>query len=132
MLWEEDFKAYLQDLDFKKPVIICGDLNVAHKEIDLKNPKTNHKNAGFTDEERNKMTKLLEAGFSDTYRIIYPNKENSYTWWSYMGNAREKNIGWRIDYFLMSDRIVKVLDDAFIYDDIFGSDHCPIFLEINL
>lgn len=131
MLWEEDFKAYLQDLDFKKPVIICGDLNVAHKEIDLKNPKTNHKNAGFTDEERNKMTKLLEAGFSDTYRIIYPNKENSYTWWSYMGNAREKNIGWRIDYFLMSDRIVKVLDDAFIYDDIFGSDHCPIGIEIK-
>lgn len=131
MLWEEDFKAYLQDLDLKKPVIICGDLNVAHKEIDLKNPKTNHKNAGFTDEERNKMTKLLEAGFSDTYRIIYPNKENSYTWWSYMGNAREKNIGWRIDYFLMSDRIVKVLDDAFIYDDIFGSDHCPIGIEIK-
>ena len=163
MLWEEDFKAYLQDLDFKKPVIICGDLNVAHKEIDLKNPKTNHKNAGFTDEERNKMTKLLEAGFSDTYRIIYPNKENSYTWWSYMGNAREKNIGWRIDYSLfdnvnvpnvyfvglpqylhtgcfsifsfilmkVSVNPLKLSYLDFIYDDIFGSDHCPIGIEIK-
>ena len=130
MLWEEDFKAYLQDLDFKKPVIICGDLNVAHKEIDLKNPKTNHKNAGFTDEERNKMTKLLEAGFSDTYRIIYPNKENSYTWWSYMFNARANNAGWRIDYFIVSKSIEKEIKEARIYSNIMGSDHCPIGIEL--
>ena len=132
MLWEEDFKAYLQDLDFKKPVIICGDLNVAHKEIDLKNPKTNHKNAGFTDEERNKMTKLLEAGFSDTYRIIYPNKENSYTWWSYMLNSRQRNIGWRIDYFIVSKSIENKIEDSIIYSEVMGSDHCPVGLKIKI
>ena len=132
MIWEDEFKDYLKKLDKIKPVIICGDLNVAHKEIDLKNPKTNRKNAGFTDEERNKFTLLLESGFADTFRTIYPNKENSYTWWSYMGKAREKNIGWRIDYFLVSDRIKENINDAYIYDNIMGSDHCPVGLEIEV
>lgn len=130
MTWEDEFKNYLKKLDKEKPVIICGDLNVAHKEIDLKNPKTNRHNAGFTDEERNKMNSLLESGFTDTFRFMYPDEENSYTWWSYMGNAREKNIGWRIDYFLVSDRIKDMIKDAYIFDNIMGSDHCPVGLEI--
>lgn len=130
MTWEEEFRNYLKKLDKEKPVIICGDLNVAHKEIDLKNPKTNRHNAGFTDEERDKMTELLENGFTDTFRFIYPDKENTYTWWSYMGKAREKNIGWRIDYFLVSDRIKENIKDAYIFDNIMGSDHCPVGLNI--
>ena len=125
MKWEDDFKEYLKKLDKIKPVIVCGDLNVAHKEIDLKNPKTNRKNAGFTDEERRKMTNLQEAGFTDTYRKLYPDKENAYTWWSYMGKAREKNIGWRIDYFLTSERINSKIKETYIYNNIMGSDHCP-------
>ena len=129
--WEDEFRNYLKKLDSRKPVIVCGDLNVAHKEIDLKNPKSNRHNAGFTDEERNKMTELLKNGFTDTFRFMYPDKENSYTWWSYMGNAREKNIGWRIDYFLVSDRIKGDIKDAFIFDNIMGSDHCPVGLEIK-
>ncbi len=132
MTWEDAFKEYLKQLDKNKPVIICGDLNVAHKEIDLKNPKTNRKNAGFTDEERNKISNLLEAGFTDSYRKLYPDKENAYTWWSYMGNARAKNIGWRIDYFLTSNRICDKIKEAYIFDKILGSDHCPIGLDINL
>lgn len=131
MKWEDDFRSYLKKLDKKKPVIMCGDLNVAHNEIDLKNPKQNRKNAGFTDEERNKMTELLKAGFIDTYRYLYPNKENAYTWWSYMANARQKDIGWRIDYFIISDRIKEKIIDARIYPNVMGSDHCPIGLEIN-
>lgn len=131
MTWEEAFRKYLKELDKKKPVIICGDLNVAHKEIDLKNPKTNRRNAGFTDEEREKMTELIKAGFTDTYRYLYPDKENVYTWWSYMGQAREKNVGWRIDYFLTSDRIKSKIKETYIFDEIFGSDHCPIGLEIG-
>ena len=132
MTWEDAFKEYLKQLDKNKPVIICGDLNVAHKEIDLKNPKTNRKNAGFTDEERNKISNLLEAGFTDSYRKLYPDKENAYTWWSYMGNARAKNIGWRIDYFLTSNRICDKIKEAYIFDKILGSDHCPVGLDINL
>lgn len=132
MTWEEAFREYLKKLDEDKPVIICGDLNVAHKEIDLKNPKTNRKNAGFTDEEREKMTVLQEEGFTDTYRKLYPDKENAYTWWSYMGNAREKNVGWRIDYFLTSKRINSKIKETYIYDKIMGSDHCPVGLEIDL
>ena len=131
MQWEEAFRKYLKKLDKIKPVIICGDLNVAHKEIDLKNPSSNRKNAGFTDEEREKISKLLNAGFTDTYRKLYPDKENAYTWWSYMGRAREKNIGWRIDYFLTSDRISSKIKETYIYDDILGSDHCPVGLEIE-
>ena len=131
MTWEEAFRKYLKELDKKKPVIICGDLNVAHKEIDLKNPKTNRRNAGFTDEEREKMTELIKAGFTDTYRYLYPDKENVYTWWSYMGQAREKNVGWRIDYFLTSDRIKSKIKETYIFDEILGSDHCPIGLEIG-
>jgi len=131
MIWEDEFRKYLKKLDKEKPIILCGDLNVAHKEIDLKNPKTNRKNAGFTDEERNKMTSLLQAGFTDTFRKLYPDKENCYTWWSYMANAREKNIGWRIDYFIISDRITDRIIDAYIYPKIMGSDHCPVGLEIN-
>ena len=132
MTWEDTFKEYLKQLDKNKPVIICGDLNVAHKEIDLKKPKTNRKNAGFTDEERNKISNLLEAGFTDSYRKLYPDKENAYTWWSYMGNARAKNIGWRIDYFLTSNRICDKIKEAYIFDKILGSDHCPVGLDINL
>lgn len=131
MTWEDAFRNYLKKLDSKKPVIICGDLNVAHKEIDLKNPKSNRKNAGFTDEERGKIDTLLNSGFTDTFRKIYPEKEGSYTWWSYMFNARSNNAGWRIDYFLVSDRINKDIKDAYIYSNIMGSDHCPIGLEIN-
>ncbi|MGN1301091.1 MAG: exodeoxyribonuclease III [Clostridia bacterium] len=130
MEWEDAFRNYLKELDKIKPVILCGDLNVAHKEIDLKNPKTNRKNAGFTDEERNKMTKLLDNGFTDTFRKLYPDKENAYTWWSYMGHAREKNVGWRIDYFIVSDRFAENIKDAFIFPEIMGSDHCPVGLEI--
>ncbi len=131
MNWEDDFKTYLMKLDKQKPVIICGDLNVAHKEIDLKNPKTNRKNAGFTDQERGKIENLLNSGFTDTFRKIYPNEEGCYTWWSYMFNARANNAGWRIDYFLISDRISKNIKDAYIYSEILGSDHCPVGLEIK-
>ncbi len=129
-IWEDEIRKYLTKLNKKKPVIMCGDLNVAHEEIDLKNPKTNHKNAGFTDEERNKMTQLLNAGFTDTFRYLYPEKTESYTWWSYMGKAREKNVGWRIDYFIVSDKIKNEIKNATIYNEILGSDHCPIGLEI--
>ena len=128
MQWEDAFRAYVKQLDEKKPVIICGDLNVAHKEIDLKNFKTNHKNAGFTDEERAKMTELLEAGFIDSFRHLYPDKEGIYTWWSYMFKAREKNAGWRIDYFIVSERLADRISDSLIYTDIMGSDHCPVGL----
>ena len=131
MTWEEVFRDYLKQLDAKKPVIICGDLNVAHTEIDLKNPKSNRKNAGFTDEERGKIDKLLKSGFTDTFRKVYPNKEGCYTWWSYMFNARANNAGWRIDYFLVSDRISNNIKDAYIYSDIMGSDHCPVGLEVS-
>lgn len=132
MKWEEDFRNYLKKLEKTKPVILCGDLNVAHKEIDLKNPKSNRRNAGFTDEEREKMTELLNSGFVDSYRYLYPNKTDSYTWWSYMGKAREKNIGWRIDYFIVSDGIKEKIIDAKIHDNIMGSDHCPVELEIDM
>ena len=129
MKWEDDFQAYLHKLDEKKPVIVCGDMNVAHQEIDLKNPKTNHKNAGFTDEEREKMTQLLSNGFIDTFRTLYP-EQVTYSWWSYRFRAREKNTGWRIDYFLISERLKDRLEDAKIHTEIMGSDHCPI--EITL
>ena len=132
MKWEEDFKNYLLELDKKKPVIVCGDLNVAHKEIDLKNPKTNRKNAGFSDEEREKMTKLLESGFVDSFRYFYPNKTDIYSWWSYRFSARAKNAGWRIDYFLVSDRIKENMKGAEIHTEILGSDHCPVPLNIDL
>ena len=132
MEWEDDFKNYLKELDQKKPVVVCGDLNVAHEEIDLKNPKANIGNAGFTYEERNKMTDLLNAGFIDTFRYFHPNEENHYTWWSYMGNARSKNIGWRIDYFLVSERIIDKVKDTMIYQDVYGSDHCPIGISLEL
>jgi exodeoxyribonuclease-3 len=130
--WENDFRNYLNELDKIKPVILCGDLNVAHKEIDLKNPKTNRGNAGFTDEERREMTKLLESGFVDSFRYLYPDKEDAYSWWSYMGRAREKNIGWRIDYFIVSDKIKEKIKEARIHPEIFGSDHCPVELEIEI
>ena len=129
MKWEEDFQAYLHRLDAIKPVIVCGDMNVAHQEIDLKNPKTNHKNAGFTDKEREKMTQLLSNGFIDTFRSLYP-EQVTYSWWSYRFRAREKNTGWRIDYFLISERLKDRLEDAKIHTEIMGSDHCPI--EITL
>lgn len=128
MTWEDDFLSYLKSLDAQKPVILCGDLNVAHKEIDLKNPKTNHHNAGFTDEERGKMTQLLEAGFTDTFRYFYPDMEQIYSWWSYRFKSREKNAGWRIDYFITSASINDKLTDAKIHTDILGSDHCPVEL----
>ena len=126
MQWEDDFRAYLQELDKKKPVIVCGDLNVAHKEIDLKNPKGNKKNPGFTDEERGKFDVLLAAGFVDTFRHFYPTLEGAYSWWSYRFHAREKNVGWRIDYFLTSERLREKLTGAKIHADVFGSDHCPV------
>ena len=126
--WEDDFRAYLCALKEKKPVIFCGDLNVAHKEIDLKNPKTNHHNAGFTDEERGKMTELLDAGFIDTFRYFYPDQTDIYSWWSYRFKAREKNAGWRIDYFIVSDDFKDRVKEAKIHTDIFGSDHCPVEL----
>ena len=130
--WEDEIREYVIKLNKIKPVIICGDLNVAHKEIDLKNPKTNRRSAGFTDEERDKMTELLNAGFTDSFRLLYPEKENVYTWWSYMMKAREKNVGWRIDYFIVSNDIKENIKEATIYDEILGSDHCPIGLEIDL
>lgn len=129
MEWEDDFRKYLNDLAQKKGVIVCGDMNVAHKEIDLKNPKTNRKNAGFTDEERGKMTELLDSGFVDSFRYFYPDTERVYSWWSYRFKAREKNAGWRIDYFLVSDNIKDRMKDAKIHTDILGSDHCPVELE---
>lgn len=132
MLWEDAFLAYIKKLDAKKPVVFCGDLNVAHEEIDLKNPSTNHKNAGFTDEERNKMTVLLSEGFTDTFRYFYPDTANIYSWWSYRFRARENNTGWRIDYFITSKRLESVLKGAKIHTDILGSDHCPVELEIEL
>lgn len=128
--WEDDFRAFLKALESKKPVIVCGDLNVAHKEIDLKNPKTNRRNAGFTDEERDKMSVLLDSGFTDTYRHFYPEKQGAYTWWSYMGKARANNTGWRIDYFLCSKILDSRLKSASIYPEILGSDHCPVGIEI--
>ena len=131
MQWEDAFRGYLLSLDAKKPVILCGDLNVAHQEIDLKNPKTNRQNAGFTDEERGKMTELLESGFTDTFRHFYPDQENIYSWWSYRFKAREKNAGWRIDYFITSKRLDEKLTDAKIHTDIFGSDHCPVELTLG-
>lgn len=132
MKWEDDFADYIMGLDEKKPVIICGDLNVAHKEIDLKNPKTNRHNAGFTDEEREKFSKLLDRGFIDTFRYFYPDKADIYSWWSYRFKAREKNAGWRIDYFLVSKRLEDKLKDAVIHTEVFGSDHCPVELDIDL
>ncbi len=132
MEWEDAMRAYLSDLDGKKPVIYCGDLNVAHKEIDLKNPSTNHHNAGFTDEERGKMTELLSAGFTDSFRYLYPDEAGIYSWWSYRFHAREKNAGWRIDYFITSDRIKDKIRDASILTDVYGSDHCPVTLDIML
>lgn len=130
MQWEDDFQAYLHSLDQKKPVIVCGDMNVAHQEIDLKNPKTNRRNAGFTDEERQKMTQLLDAGFTDTFRWKYP-EEVTYSWWSYRFKARERNTGWRIDYFLVSNRLQPEVLDAKIHTDVLGSDHCPVELELK-
>ena len=132
MEWEKDFREFLLKLDSVKPVILCGDLNVAHQEIDLKNPKTNRMNAGFTDEEREKMTQLLECGFTDSFRYLYPDKEGAYSWWSYRFQARAKNAGWRIDYFLVSNRIKDKIKGAEIYSDILGSDHCPVGLEIDI
>ena len=132
MRWEDDFLAYIKSLDEKKPVIFCGDLNVAHQEIDLKNPKTNRKNAGFTDEERAKMTVVLSSGFTDTWRSLNPNTEGVYSWWSYRFNARKNNAGWRIDYFIVSDRIMDKVEDAKIHTDIMGSDHCPVELELSI
>ncbi|MCC2826072.1 exodeoxyribonuclease III [Faecalicatena orotica] len=131
MQWEDDFLAYIKSLDEKKPVIYCGDLNVAHQEIDLKNPKTNRKNAGFTDEERAKMTTVLSSGFVDTFRYFYPDAEGIYSWWSYRFRAREKNAGWRIDYFIVSERLKDRLENASIHTEIFGSDHCPVELDLK-
>ena len=131
MLWEEAFRGYLQGLDEKKPVIMCGDLNVAHQEIDLKNPKSNRGNAGFSDEERGEFGKLLEAGFTDSFRYLYPDLEGAYTWWSYMFQSRAKNIGWRIDYFVVSDRLREKIQGAAIHADVMGSDHCPVELELR-
>ncbi len=131
MKWEDDFLKYIKKLDKKKPVIYCGDLNVAHKEIDLKNPKTNHNNAGFTDEERGKISKVLESGFVDTFRHFYPDEEQIYSWWSYRFHARENNSGWRIDYFITSERLKERLVDAKIHTEVLGSDHCPVELEIK-
>ena len=129
MEWDDAFRAYLKELDAFKPVIVCGDLNVAHEEIDLKNPKTNHFNPGFSDEERSQFSSLMKNGFVDTFRYLYPEKVQ-YSWWSYRMNAREKGVGWRIDYFLISDRLVKDLKEATIHDDVFGSDHCPVSIEL--
>lgn len=131
-VWEDDFLAYLKSLEEKKPVILCGDLNVAYQEIDLKNPKTNRKNAGFSDEERAKMTQLLNHGFIDTFRYLYPDLQGAYSWWSYRFNARKNNAGWRIDYFIVSDCLKEKINDAYIFNDIMGSDHCPVGLDIEL
>lgn len=132
MQWEDDFRQYLLKLDSKKPVILCGDLNVAHEEIDLKNPKTNRKNAGFTDEERMKMTTLLDSGFTDTFRHFYPDLTDAYSWWSYRFRARENNAGWRIDYFIVSNRLVPQLQSAAIHNEIMGSDHCPVEVVLTM
>lgn len=132
MTWEDAFRSYLMELNSVKPVILCGDLNVAHKEIDLKNPSSNRKNAGFSDEERGKMTKLLDSNFIDTFRYFYPDKQDVYTWWSYMRKARERNSGWRIDYFIVSEGLKESLVDAEIHSDVMGSDHCPVVLEIDM
>ncbi|WP_297212360.1 exodeoxyribonuclease III [uncultured Flavonifractor sp.] len=132
MAWEDAFRAYLLELDKKKPVVLCGDLNVAHEEIDLKNPKSNRGNAGFSDQEREKMTVLLSSGFSDTFRVLYPNQEGAYTWWSYRFNARKNNAGWRIDYFIVSDRLMPRVKDQIIHSQITGSDHCPVELTLEL
>ncbi len=132
MVWEDEFRKHLKNLDENKPVIVCGDLNVAHKDIDLKNPKNNRRNAGFTDEERNKFTELLDSGFIDTFRNFYPDLEGTYSWWSYRFKAREKNAGWRIDYFCTSERLKENLISAKIHTEILGSDHCPVELEINI
>lgn len=132
MQWEDDFRAYLQELDKQKPVIVCGDFNVAHQEIDLKNPKTNRQNAGFSDEERSKMTALLDVGFTDTFRYFYPEATGVYSWWSYRFKAREKNAGWRIDYFIVSNRLQETLQNATIHREIMGSDHCPVSLELAI
>ena len=132
MEWDDAFRAHLVALDAKKPVILCGDLNVAHKEIDLKNPKTNKRSAGFTDEERGKLTELLDAGFVDTFRHLYPDQEGAYTWWSFISNARARNAGWRIDYFVTSARLANKIEEAKIYSEIYGSDHCPVGLTLNL
>ena len=132
MHWEDDFRAYLKKLDKTKPVILCGDLNVAHEEIDLKNPRTNHHNAGFTDEERQKFGELLSAGFADTFRRTHPNVTGAYTWWSYMRKARETNAGWRIDYFVVSERLMPQVKNAAIHAEIFGSDHCPVELVLSI
>ncbi len=131
MSWEDAFREYLLKLDAQKPVIVCGDMNVAHEEIDLKNPKTNHLNAGFTDAEREKMTVLLGSGFTDTFRHFYPTLENAYSWWSYRMKAREKNVGWRIDYFLVSNRLIDRVESATIHSNIMGSDHCPVAIELS-
>lgn len=131
-IWEDEIRNYLLKLNSRKPVIMCGDLNVAHNEIDLKNPKTNRRNAGFTDEERNKMTELLNVGFIDSFRYLYPEKEEEYSWWSYMRKSREKNVGWRIDYFIVSKSIKEKIKEAKIHQEIYGSDHCPVELEIDL
>lgn len=132
MVWEDDFQEYCRSLTEKKPIIICGDLNVAHEEIDLKNPKTNHNNAGFTDKEREKMTGFLSKGFIDSFRYLYPDRTDAYSWWSYMGHAREKNVGWRIDYFLCSEVLKDKIKEADIYPEIMGSDHCPIGLQMDI
>ena len=132
MIWEDEVRKYLKKLNKIKPIIYCGDLNVAHKEIDLKNPKTNTQSAGFTIEERTKMTELLDSGFTDSFRYLYPDKEEAYTWWSYMFHAREKNVGWRIDYFITSKDIENKIEDSIIHSEILGSDHCPIELQIDL
>ncbi len=132
MGWEDEFRRYLTQLDRQKPVIVCGDMNVAHREIDLKNPKTNRRNAGFTDEEREKFQTLLDAGFTDTFRHFYPDAEGAYSWWSYRFKAREKNAGWRIDYFLVSNRLQPALTGAAIHNEIFGSDHCPVEVDLDI
>ncbi len=132
MEWDDDFRKRIVELDREKPVVVCGDMNVAHNEIDLKNPKTNTKNAGFTTEEREKFTKLLECGFTDTFRYLYPDARDAYSWWSYRFKAREKNAGWRIDYFLVSDRLRPYVKEACILSDIYGSDHCPVMLELDI
>ena len=131
MQWEDAFRDYLVELDHIKPVVVCGDMNVAHEEIDLKNPKTNRMNPGFTDEERQKMTELLDAGFTDTFRYLYPELEGAYSWWSYRAAARERNVGWRIDYFLCSNRLAERIDKAYICPEIMGSDHCPVGLDLK-
>ena len=132
MEWEDDFRAFVKNLEKTKPVVICGDLNVAHKEIDLKNPKTNRRNAGFTDEERKKFSKLLDSGFTETFRYFYPDKEGAYSWWSYMGGARARNIGWRIDYFVVSKSLAPLLKAVDIRSDVTGSDHCPVEIDVKL